>query len=199
MDVGPTLAKGHPRSLDHGCNVRSTCRCSVYPAIHTTTRSLLRSSSTHEPSDPPLRVVLLVVRLHEGDAISGLRLCYPRKSPPIWGGRRNPLNGLFGAGGRPGEAVRWRPVDPTRRRLAPWFDRVAVSPSLSGSLERWCRRALPALSAPESRVGSFCGPCCMSCIWRPTCSVSPSARAIHTCSKRRLRCTLSSWLRRSRS
>ena len=57
MDVGPTLAKGHPQSLDHGCNVRSTCRCSVYPAIHTTTRSLLRSSSTHEPSDPPLRVV----------------------------------------------------------------------------------------------------------------------------------------------
>jgi len=50
MDVVPTLAKGHPQSLDHGCNVRSTCRCSVYPAIHTTTRSLLRSSSTHEPS-----------------------------------------------------------------------------------------------------------------------------------------------------
>lgn len=62
MDVVPTLAKGHPQSLDHGCNVRSTCRCSVYPAIHTTTRSLLRSSSTHEPSDPPLRVVLLVVQ-----------------------------------------------------------------------------------------------------------------------------------------
>lgn len=27
------------------------------PAVHTTTRSLLRLSSTHEPSDPPLRVV----------------------------------------------------------------------------------------------------------------------------------------------
>ena len=147
MDVGPTLAKGHPRSLDHGCNVRSTCRCSVYPAIHTTTRSLLRSSSTHEPSDPPLRVVLLVVRLHEGDAISGLRLCYPRKSPPIWGGGRNPLNGLFGAGGRPGEAVRWRPVDPTRRRLAPWFDRVAVSPSLSG------RGSAPDWGRPAEREG----------------------------------------------
>lgn len=28
-------------------------------AIHIPTRSLLRSSSTHEPSDPPLRVVYL--------------------------------------------------------------------------------------------------------------------------------------------
>lgn len=28
-------------------------------AIHIPTRSLLRSSSTHEPSDPPLRVVII--------------------------------------------------------------------------------------------------------------------------------------------
>lgn len=28
------------------------------PAIHTSSRSWLRSSSTHEPSDPPLRIVL---------------------------------------------------------------------------------------------------------------------------------------------
>jgi hypothetical protein len=38
-----------------GRNVRSKCRCSC-PAVYTTTRILLRSSSTHEPSDPPLRV-----------------------------------------------------------------------------------------------------------------------------------------------
>ena len=38
-------------------NVRSRCRCSMCPAIHITSRSWLRSSSTHEPSDPPLRVV----------------------------------------------------------------------------------------------------------------------------------------------
>ena len=37
--------------------MRSRCRCSRYPAIHTNSRSWLRSSSTHEPSDPPLRVV----------------------------------------------------------------------------------------------------------------------------------------------
>ena len=38
-------------------NMRSRCRCSMCPAIHITSRSWLRSSSTHEPSDPPLRVV----------------------------------------------------------------------------------------------------------------------------------------------
>ena len=82
MDVVPTLAKGHPQSLDHGCNVRSTCRCSVYPAIHTTTRSLLRSSSTHEPSDPPLRVVLLVVKTPLGETQSrGLTLIRPIRKP----------------------------------------------------------------------------------------------------------------------
>ena len=38
--------------------MRSRCRCSMCPAIHINSRSWLRSSSTHEPSDPPLRVVL---------------------------------------------------------------------------------------------------------------------------------------------
>ena len=137
MDVGPTLAKGHPRSLDHGCNVRSTCRCSVYPAIHTTTRSLLRSSSTHEPSDPPLRVVLLVVRLHEGDAIIGLRLSNPRESPPIWGRRAAPTEWTFSAPVdgpvRPSGGAPWtRHGGRGQVSLAPsppWFDRAAVSPA----------------------------------------------------------------------
>lgn len=39
-------------------NMRSRCRCSVCPAIHISSRSWLRSSSTHEPSDPPHRAVL---------------------------------------------------------------------------------------------------------------------------------------------
>ena len=102
MDVGPTLAKGHPRSLDHGCNVRSTCRCSVYPAIHTTTRSLLRSSSTHEPSDPPLRVVLLVGRLHEGDAIWGFETEIPDRKPANLGEAGGTLGMDFSAGRRDG-------------------------------------------------------------------------------------------------
>jgi hypothetical protein len=37
--------------------MRSRCRCSMCPAIHINSRSWLRSSSTHEPSDPPQRVV----------------------------------------------------------------------------------------------------------------------------------------------
>jgi hypothetical protein len=37
--------------------MRSRYRCSMCPAIHISSRSWLRSSSTHEPSDPPLRVV----------------------------------------------------------------------------------------------------------------------------------------------
>ena len=46
-------------------------------AIHIPTRSLLRSSSTHEPSDPPLRVVLYIL---------GLRRSVPtfnRLPPPL--------------------------------------------------------------------------------------------------------------------
>ena len=42
-------------------NVRSRCRCSMCPAIHINSRSWLRSSSTHEPSDPPHRVVNISV------------------------------------------------------------------------------------------------------------------------------------------
>ena len=38
--------------------MRSRYRCSMCPAIHITSRSWLRSSSTHEPSDPPLRVMI---------------------------------------------------------------------------------------------------------------------------------------------
>lgn len=38
-------------------NARSKNQCSMCPAIHTKSRSWLRSSSTREPSDPLLRVV----------------------------------------------------------------------------------------------------------------------------------------------
>ena len=46
--------------------MRSRCRCSMCPAIHISSRSWLRSSSTHEPSDPPLRVVSLQRPLWDG-------------------------------------------------------------------------------------------------------------------------------------
>lgn len=43
--------------------MRSRYRCSMCPAIHINSRSWLRSSSTREPSDPPLRVVSPLVSL----------------------------------------------------------------------------------------------------------------------------------------
>ena len=49
-DVAPGSTRGR--------NVRSKNQCSMCPAIHTKSRSWLRSSSTREPSDPLLRVVL---------------------------------------------------------------------------------------------------------------------------------------------
>lgn len=50
-DVAPGRTRGR--------NVRSKNQCSMCPAIHTKSRSWLRSSSTREPSDPLLRVVVL--------------------------------------------------------------------------------------------------------------------------------------------
>ncbi len=47
--------------------MRSRYRCSMCPAIHINSRSWLRSSSTHEPSDPPLRVVF---RSHERGCVT---------------------------------------------------------------------------------------------------------------------------------
>lgn len=48
-DVAPSNTRGR--------DVRSKNQCSMCPAIHTKSRSWLRSSSTREPSDPLLRVV----------------------------------------------------------------------------------------------------------------------------------------------
>ena len=45
-----------------GRNMRSRYRCSMCSAIHINSRSWLRSSSTHEPSDPPLKVVFFFLR-----------------------------------------------------------------------------------------------------------------------------------------
>jgi hypothetical protein len=52
-DPRTDVATGVTRSR----NMRSRYRCSMCPAIHINSRSWLRSSSTHEPSDPPLRVI----------------------------------------------------------------------------------------------------------------------------------------------
>ena len=167
MDAGPTLAKGHPRPLGRGCNVRSTCRCSVYPAIHTTTRILLRSSSTHEPSDPPSRVVLLVVRLHEGDSIEGFETENPERKPansgeaggtPFSSQDTSHVGLSFGVGGRltPPSDAPWtrRTARTDDLEVAPsamGFDRVAVSPPLSG------RSSAPDWGRPAEQEGAWNG------------------------------------------
>ena len=50
------------------------------PAIHISSRSWLRSSSTHEPSDPPLRIVLSIVSFDAGVTDEARRLP-PRPDP----------------------------------------------------------------------------------------------------------------------
>lgn len=53
---------GRSPGRTRGCHVRSRRRCSVCSAIHTSSRGWPRSSSTREPSDPPLRVVFFDFR-----------------------------------------------------------------------------------------------------------------------------------------
>jgi hypothetical protein len=67
---------GVPKGILPRRNVRSKCRCSC-PAVHTMTRSLLRPSSTHEPSDPPPRVNITLT--HSGRCRSASR--WPEKLP----------------------------------------------------------------------------------------------------------------------
>jgi len=63
LAMGRTFADpqtGVAKGRTFGRNMRSKCRCSMCPAIHINSRSWLRSSSTHEPSDPPPKVITLV-------------------------------------------------------------------------------------------------------------------------------------------
>lgn len=61
--------------------MRSRYRCSMCPAIHINSRSWLRSSSTHEPSDPPLRVVSHVIFTLPWAAPSGVATRPPQRRP----------------------------------------------------------------------------------------------------------------------
>ena len=54
-DADPDEVPGWPRD----CNLHSEVQCSMCSAIHIILRTLLRPSSTLEPSDPPLRVFTL--------------------------------------------------------------------------------------------------------------------------------------------
>ncbi|GIX73927.1 hypothetical protein CDAR_446771 [Caerostris darwini] len=60
MQVLSDPQTGEAPGETRGRNVRSKNQCSMCPAIHTKSRSWLRSSSTREPSDPLLRVVFFL-------------------------------------------------------------------------------------------------------------------------------------------
>ena len=64
-----------------GRNMRSKCRCSMCPAIHINSRSWLRSSSTHEPSDPPPKVVFHFAFAFSGDLSVRPRQLVKRSAP----------------------------------------------------------------------------------------------------------------------
>lgn len=84
-DVAPGSTRGR--------NVRSKNQCSMCPAIHTKSRSWLRSSSTREPSDPLLRVVFQFMRL-PGSPPSAKCVRKVRSrclSPPLGGEKRSRL------------------------------------------------------------------------------------------------------------
>ena len=53
---------GVPSGVTQGRNMRSKYPCSTCPAIHINSRTWLRSSSTHEPSDPPPEIIFAVQR-----------------------------------------------------------------------------------------------------------------------------------------
>jgi len=55
-DTQTDMLQGEPYSATCVQRVDDTLNC----AIHFTYRSLLRSSSMHEPRDPPLKVVILL-------------------------------------------------------------------------------------------------------------------------------------------
>lgn len=79
-DVAPGRTRGR--------NVRSKNQCSMCPAIHTKSRSWLRSSSTREPSDPLLRVVFRVFFRIRDLSLGQLRSSFfsSHVSPPPGGG-----------------------------------------------------------------------------------------------------------------
>lgn len=83
--AGPVVSVGRPSARrGPGLEIQGP-QCAfetsmfMCPAVHMSTRNLLRSSSTHEPSDPPFRVVSLFAEWH---IIGQVRPFYPRAATP---------------------------------------------------------------------------------------------------------------------
>lgn len=61
--IETTLSQEWSRNSIQGPQYAFELSMFMCPAVHKLTRNLLRSSSTHEPSDPPFRVVILVYKV----------------------------------------------------------------------------------------------------------------------------------------
>ena len=135
--------------VTRGRNMRSRYRCSMCPAIHISSRSWLRSSSTHEPSDPPLRVFFQFRPLADESVRGALRApCHGfsvrrRKKKGFCGAthsRDGSLSLALGAQQAPRKKVSWASAQgrpEARRRREPrghdrsHFDRE-TRPALAG-------------------------------------------------------------------
>ena len=62
MEIETTLSQEWSRNSIQRPQCAFELSMFMCPAVHKLTRNLLRSSSTHEPSDPPFRVVFLLLQ-----------------------------------------------------------------------------------------------------------------------------------------
>lgn len=142
-------------------NVRSRYRCSMCPAIHINSRSWLRPSSTHEPSDPPPRVFFfsfmvqsrrwqqkirrISLRLMEGSITTWFGYGSSNEMPYALGKKKH--LGIWGRGSQSSFKLALSPClrgcwgtprKPRRSSVLPWyeekFERHADRPSLARSV-----------------------------------------------------------------
>ena len=125
--------------LTRSRNVRSRYRCSMCPAIHINSRSWLRSSSTHEPSDPPPRVVIFgfscsVSITDRGGEVVRARRTGHELDAPVRDGKERCVRGDSASHG-PRDA---RPCDggPATVAETTFFEPIADTLPLDGGRER---------------------------------------------------------------
>ena len=123
--------------------MRSKCRCSMCPAIHINSRSWLRSSSTHEPSDPPPKVVSPLV-------LYSLRVGIPPFASSFLASKQESRSrGQAGSGQKNPQAQKPKTKKQTGRR--PGRGRTLFEPSPPGFPWRECRRLFATTTSPTSR------------------------------------------------
>jgi hypothetical protein len=144
--------------------VRSKNQCSMCPAIHTKSRSWLRSSSTREPSDPLLRVVFGLVSASElapsPTSVREIELnALFRETGGFWialGVSRFPLSGTvrvlrLSRDTSSGVWEPWRRRDLERSPLQAWPPKIGRLPF--AACAAGCRHLIRSLCVCSSVVG----------------------------------------------